>query len=196
MRPLLPIGQRVAIVGDSCSGKTTLGENLAERMTCPFIELDALYWKPGWRPSEIPPFRMLVDEATQAHSWVLAGNYDSVRDITWSRADTIIWLDFPLRVTLPRIVARSYRRWHDGELLWGTNRERFFSQFMLWDKSKSLLAWNLHHRAPLRRRYEQAERNPANQHLMFYRFSSPSELRNWLKGAPDDVRMHTERESG
>jgi adenylate kinase family enzyme len=45
----------LVIVGDSCSGKTTLGEELAERMFCPFIELDALYWKPGWTPSEIPP---------------------------------------------------------------------------------------------------------------------------------------------
>jgi adenylate kinase family enzyme len=178
-----PVGRRLVIVGDSCSGKTTLAEHLAERMACPFIELDALYWKPGWTPSEIPPFRIRVKEATEAHSWVLAGNYDSVRDITWSRAETIIWLDFPLRITLPRIVARSYRRWRDNELLWGTNRERFFSQFMVWDPSQSLLAWNVRHRVPRRRRYEQAERDSVNQHLVFYRLSSPSDLRRWLARA-------------
>lgn len=181
MKSLFPIGRRVTIVGDSCSGKTTLGEDLAERMACPFVELDALYWKPGWVPSEIPPFRIRVDEATQAQSWVLAGNYDSVRDITWPRSDTLIWLDFPLRITLPRIVARSYRRWRDDELLWGTNRERFFGQFKVWDKSESLIAWNLHQRTRLRRRYTEAERDPTHQHLIFYRIASPRELRKWLE---------------
>jgi adenylate kinase family enzyme len=180
--PEISIGRRLVIVGDSCSGKSTLGEDLAQRMACPFIELDALYWKPGWTPSEIPPFRVLVDAATQEDRWVLAGNYDSVRDLSWPRADTVIWLDFSLRVTLPRIIRRSYRRWRSAELLWGTNRERFFSQFMLWDRSSSLLAWNLYHRAPLRRRYSDAQRDPANRHLTFHRISSPAALREWLGG--------------
>ncbi len=175
------IGRRVIIVGDSCSGKSTLGEKFAARMSCPFIELDAMYWKPGWMPSEIPPFRIIVDEATRAESWVLAGNYDSVRDLTWPRADTVVWLDFPLRVTLPRIITRSYRRWREGELLWGTNRERFFSQFKLWDETESLIAWNLSHSGSLRRRYTEAERSPANQHLTFYRLRSPAALSGWLE---------------
>jgi len=196
VRPLFSIGRRVVIVGASCSGKTTLAENLAEKMACPFIELDALYWKPHWTPSEIPPFRIRVDEATHAPSWVLAGNYDSVRDITWPRADTLIWLDFALGVTLPRIITRSYHRWRDRELLWGTNRERFFSQFILWDKSKSLIAWNLHTRTSLLRRYAEAERDPANRHLIFYRLSSPAELRKWLTRVHVDAPADTEPASG
>lgn len=175
------LGQRVVIVGDSCSGKSTLGVDLARWMACPFIELDALYWKPDWTPSEIPPFRKEVDQATRAPNWVLAGNYDSVRDLTWPRADTVIWLDFPLWVTLPRIVTRSYRRWRDDELLWGTNRERFFNQFMLWDKHQSLIAWNLSHRATLLQRYTDAMSDPGSRHLTFHRLRSQAELRKFIE---------------
>jgi adenylate kinase family enzyme len=183
--PRFALGRRVVIVGDSCSGKSTLGEDLAERLVCPFIELDALYWKPGWTPSEIPPFRARVDEATQVASWVLAGNYESVRDITWPRADTVVWLDFPLRVTWTRIFTRSYRRWRSRELLWGTNRERFFTQFKIWDQSQSLFAWNFHQRATLRQRYQQAERDPANGHLVFHRLASPAAVRDWVERLAD-----------
>jgi cytidylate kinase len=38
----LPTGTRIHVTGNSCSGKSTLGERLAEALGVPFIELDAL----------------------------------------------------------------------------------------------------------------------------------------------------------
>jgi adenylate kinase family enzyme len=46
------IGKRVIVIGNSGSGKSTVGEQLAERMGRPFIELDALHWEPGWKMAE------------------------------------------------------------------------------------------------------------------------------------------------
>src|SRR5688500_3597481 len=46
------IGKRIIVVGSSGSGKSTLGEQLAARLDVPFIELDALYWEPGWVEAE------------------------------------------------------------------------------------------------------------------------------------------------
>ena len=40
------IGRRIHVIGNSCSGKSTLGATLAFRV--PFVELDAINWHPRW----------------------------------------------------------------------------------------------------------------------------------------------------
>ena len=57
--------KRVLIFGDSNSGKSTLGVPLAERLGVRFVELDALYWLPGWQGRPDEEFRALlaVDDA-------------------------------------------------------------------------------------------------------------------------------------
>jgi shikimate kinase len=34
------LGQRILIIGNSCSGKSTLGYHLAESLNVPFVELE------------------------------------------------------------------------------------------------------------------------------------------------------------
>jgi adenylate kinase family enzyme len=98
--------QRIVVVGVTGSGKSTLAERLASRFVLDYIELDALYWKPGWEESCREEFREKVERATRAPGWVLAGNYRIVRDIAWSRAQAVIWLDYPFL----RVFGQLWRR--------------------------------------------------------------------------------------
>jgi adenylate kinase family enzyme len=41
--------KRVVIIGTSCSGKSHLGRILARKYQVPHVELDDLYWLPGWQ---------------------------------------------------------------------------------------------------------------------------------------------------
>ena len=52
-RKLLPtcLMKRIAIVGSSCSGKTTLGRELAALLDVKFVELDEYHWLPDWHPN-------------------------------------------------------------------------------------------------------------------------------------------------
>ena len=68
-------GRRVIVVGLSCSGKSTLGARLAEALDVPFVELDALYWKPNWTDSTAGEFREKILAATAGDDWVVAGSY-------------------------------------------------------------------------------------------------------------------------
>lgn len=117
--------QRVNVVGTSCSGKTTLARRLAARLGVRHVELDALFWGPAWRPMPHEVFRQRVSDATDAPAWVVDGGYSTVRDVTWSRADTVVWLDYPLPLVLARYLRRTVRRLRSGEEFWpGTgNRE-------------------------------------------------------------------------
>ena len=42
------IGTRIHVIGNSTSGKSTLGARLAEELDATFVELDAINWQPGW----------------------------------------------------------------------------------------------------------------------------------------------------
>src|SRR5215216_6726926 len=104
------IVQRVVVIGTSGSGKSTLGETLARRMNAAFVELDSLFWEPGWMQVSTEVFRARVSSAIAGESWVVGGNYSRARDLIWSRADTLIWLDYSFPVVIWRLFRRTVKR--------------------------------------------------------------------------------------
>ena len=57
------LGKRIIVIGSSNAGKSTLGLQLAEYLHASFIELDALYWEPGWIAASDEVFRERVRRA-------------------------------------------------------------------------------------------------------------------------------------
>lgn len=131
---------RVVIVGTSCSGKTTLASQLATRLDTRLIELDSLYWGPNWTPADKGEFRRRVDEQTSKTHWICDGNYSMVRDIVWSRATAIVWLNYSLPVVFGRALRRTWGRCFNQEALYAGNRESFRKSFF---SSDSILLWVL-----------------------------------------------------
>ncbi|WP_431923124.1 hypothetical protein [Nonomuraea jabiensis] len=161
--------RRVSVVGNSGSGKSTLAAALAGRLGVPWLELDSVFHMAGWTPRPPEEFRAEVDAFTAGDGWVVDGNYSAVRDLVWSRADTVVWIDLPRPVVMRRLLLRTLRRMATGAELWNGNRESF--RFLL-DKDESIIrfAWNQH--AVLRERYRRAAADPANAHLDFVRVAS------------------------
>jgi len=116
---------RVAVVGTSCSGKSTLAARLAARLDAPHVELDELHWGPGWSTEPPGVFRAKVESALAAPRWVCAGNYSVVRDLVWRRATTLVWIDLSFPLTFSRALLRTARRTLLREPVCGDNRERW-----------------------------------------------------------------------
>jgi hypothetical protein len=177
----LPLGRRIVITGQSCSGKSTLAQRLAELSGTPFVEMDALFWKPGWQESEDDEFLEKLVAAVEGDDWVVAGNYyHRTAFWLWARAETIIWLDFSWRSLGPRIVLRSWLRWRRDELLWGTNKERFWPQLKLWSPEDSLIAFGWRGRKSFRARQLAAMADPRWAHVRFIRLRSRAEVNRLL----------------
>src|SRR5919198_3089323 len=99
---------KIAVVGTSGSGKTTVARELARRLGVPHVELDALFHGPGWTETPVEEFQRRVAVATDGESWVIDGNYDSkLGDLVLERAATVVWLALPLRVALSRVKRRT-----------------------------------------------------------------------------------------
>ncbi len=176
------MGRRIIIVGPSCSGKSTLAETLGARLDMAVIELDALFWKPNWQESGEAEFRERLIEAHAADSWVSAGNYlRHTKDVTWPLADVVIWLDFPLWRTVPRILHRSWARWRARELLWGTNYERFWDQLKVWSPKDSLIAYTVSRRRRNQRAFRELHAESAAAGRTFLRLRSRGEVRLLLE---------------
>lgn len=114
----------VVLASASGNGKTTFGRALAEKLDVPFVELDALVHGPGWVETPDDELRALVEPIVAGEGWVVDGAYQrKLGDLVLRSADTVVWLDLPMRVWLPRLVRRTWRRIRGHEQLWNDNRE-------------------------------------------------------------------------
>jgi adenylate kinase family enzyme len=162
--------QRFVVVGPSGSGKTTLGRGIAARLDLPFIELDAIHWGSSWSLPTLGDFRQRVARALEGEAWVADGNYSKVRDITWGRAQALVWLDYSLSICLARLFVRTVRRVAARETLWNDNHETLRGQLSTIRTYRGR-----------RKRYASLLGEPAYAHLAVFRLRSPREARRWLK---------------
>ena len=168
---------RLVVIGVSGSGKTTFAGQIARKLSLPHIELDALYWEPDWQASSRPVFRGRVQAATAAEAWVVDGNYSHSRDIVWSRASHLVWLDYSLPRVMWRVVSRTVRRIVSQQELWSGNRESLRGSL-----GRDSIVWyaltNYHRR---RREYPALLAGEEFAHLTVYRFNRPQEASRWLQ---------------
>jgi adenylate kinase family enzyme len=72
----LPLGRRIHVIGNSCSGKSTLAQEIASGFDIPLVELDALNWEANWvglnetNPTEL---ERRMEDSTNSNAWVVAG---------------------------------------------------------------------------------------------------------------------------
>jgi len=170
--------KRIHIIGPGGSGKTTLAAELASALGLPHIELDAVHWEENWQEPPREIFRKKVARALSGDAWVTDGNYSKVRDIVWQRAELVVWLDFPLYITLPRLLQRTIRRIFDRELLWGTNRETFRDAFFSKD---SLFIYVIKAHQRHRKRNTALMKLPQYQSIDFVVLRSPRQVQRWVE---------------
>jgi adenylate kinase family enzyme len=176
--------RRVNVRGTSGSGKTTTSRLLAARLGVPFIELDALHHGPNWTEATGEELQGRIETAIAAapHGWVIDGNYGrKIGDFVLVRADTLVWLDLPLRTCLRRLWRRTWGRILRREELWNGNRESIRTAFLIKD---SLFAWTI--RTHRRGRRALPERVADNPHLRLIRLRTPREVALFLEGAAAD----------
>lgn len=170
---------KILVVGTSGSGKSTFARKLASMLQLTDIELDALYWESNWSNAPQHIFRERIESAMiQGPGWVVHGNYSKVRDLTWGRADTVIWLDYALSIVLWRVTKRSIVRILKQEKLWSNNRESIRKTFFIKD---SIILWAFQTYNLRKQQYEELIRDKTNTHLQIYRFKKPIEAREFFE---------------
>jgi hypothetical protein len=143
------------------------------------VELDSLYFGPQFSTAPLDLLRERTTTAIAGERWVTDGNKRAVRDLVWPRADTIVWLDYSLGVSLWRLAKRA--RWRTAQLTaeaGKTGRRAGLPRQLLAAAKGVLTALRSH--AGQRREYTRLFAESANQHLAVARLRSPRATREWL----------------
>ena len=169
--------QRVVVVGSSGSGKTTVARELAERLGVRCVGLDALHHGPNWTEASADELReAVIRELGGRSGWVVDGNYyGKLGDLVLRQADTVVWLDLPLRMCLVRLWHRTLHRIRDDVELWNGNRETWRGAF--WGR-ESLFWWTIRHHDVRRRRWPARFARLPN--LGVVRLRTPRDVEAWL----------------
>jgi adenylate kinase family enzyme len=159
-----------------------LGGRLGELLGAPYFELDALHWDRDWTPVPDETFRTRVEQALAdaGGRWVIDGNYEGkLGDSLWRQADTVVFLDLPLRVLLARTVRRTIVRSVRQIELYSGNRERL--RYLV--AKDSLIWFTLRHYKTKRERWRARIDDPTYAHLQLIRLTSARGVREWLQSA-------------
>jgi energy-coupling factor transporter ATP-binding protein EcfA2 len=186
-QPFPKPGSRIAVIGATGSGKTTLTQQLGILLNLNVIELDALHWMQGWTEAPWEEMRARLDALTCQDHWITDGNYGQVRDLIWPRADTIIWLDYPLLMVFVRLFIRTIQRVFLKIELWNGNRERFKDNFFSRD---SLFLWLISTHLQHKKKYPIALQEPQHAHLQVIRFKHPRQTALWIESLHESVINH------
>jgi adenylate kinase family enzyme len=172
----LSVGQRISVIGTSGSGKTTLAQRLAKQCNIPHVELDALHWEPNWVEAPHDVFCQRISEGLKGDRWVVDGNYHKVRDLVWSRASSVVWLDYPFWVVLNRIVQRTLWRGLTRAELWNGNRESLQKAL----SKDSMILWMLKTYQRRRQEVPALLQRSEYSHLTVVHLKSPQATEAWL----------------
>ncbi len=165
--------QRVLIIGPCGAGKSTLATILGDKLALPLSHMDQLNWRPGWVESSKDDIREKLAGIVTSERWLIDGNYGGTLAERLERADTVVYLDYPIRLCLARLIRRiwTYRGRTRPDMTEGCP-ERFDLEFLIY-----LMRWNSGPRIRTETRLKGHE-------AKIIRLRSPNELRRWMDSLP------------
>lgn len=167
------------MVGNAGAGKSTFARRLAARLGLAYVELDAVFWAEGWtqRDQADAMARLRAHLDTSPEGWVADGNWNRRLEGALDDADIVVWLDYPRRVVMPRIVRRTLARGLTRRELWHGNREQLH-RILSRDPEANIVRWSWTQHEAYRARYAELARTGAP----VVRLRSPREARAWAAG--------------
>lgn len=164
---------RVLVIGPCGAGKSTLATILARKLALPVFHMDQLNWRPGWVESSKDEIRERLGNIVATDRWLIDGTYGGTLTERLVRADTVVYLDYPIRLCVTRLLRRiwTYRGKTRPDMTEDCP-ERFDLGFLFY-----LMRWNSGPRLRM-------EAKLTGHEDKIIRLCSPDALENWLDSLP------------
>jgi adenylate kinase family enzyme len=179
------VSRRIVFQGISGSGKTTLARRIASALGVPFVETDALVHGPGWSETGDAELRELLRPTVEGDAWALDSDYRrKLGTYVMEHADTVVWLDLPLRLCLRRLWKRTIPRIRTQQELWNGNTESWRAAFVGWE---SLFVFAIRKHVSQRRTLPELLARPELAHVQLVRLRSPAAVEAWVRSVEQEA---------
>ena len=165
--------QRLLVIGPCGAGKSTLATALARKLALPAYHMDQLNWRPGWVESSKDEIREKLAVIVATEHWLIDGTYGGTLTERLERADTVVYLDYPIRLCVTRLLRRIWTyRGRTRPDMTEDCPERFDFGFLIY-----LMRWNSGPRLRMEAKLKGHEDK-------IIRLRSPDELQRWMDLLP------------
>ena len=161
--------QRIIVIGNCGSGKSTLSVALGEKLGLPVVHLDKLWWYGSWQQRTREEFDELLDEELQKEKWIIDGNFSRTLPRRLEHCDTVIWLDLPVLVCLWGVTKRVLQNHGKSRPDMGGDCPERFDQRKI-ELYKAIIGFN-------RRNKKNYEKLLADSGVKVYRLKSRRQIR-------------------
>lgn len=87
--------QKIIVIGNAGSGKTTFSKALSKKLNLPIVHLDKIFWCGKWHHISREKFDKILEEELGKESWIIDGNYDRTLPLRLKECDTVFYFDLP-----------------------------------------------------------------------------------------------------
>lgn len=120
--------KRIMIIGPAGAGKSELSKKINKITKLPLYHLDNIFWNSDKTHLSPEEFDLKLKEILETDEWIIDGNYSRTYEMRIEKADTIIFLNYPLEVCLDGVNSRIGKQRDD--LPW--IEEEFDPEFKKW----------------------------------------------------------------
>ena len=97
---------RICIIGGSGTGKTTLANNLGEKLNLPIYHIDGINYLENWEMRNKNERDKIILQKTEEEKWIIDGTYHSTLKERLEKADCIIYLDYSTIAQIKGVLER------------------------------------------------------------------------------------------
>ena len=99
---------KIAVIGGSGTGKSTLAKNMGKILNLPVYHIDAMHHLENWVSRDKDERDRMILEKANKPKWVIDGTYKATLEERVKKADMIIFLDYSTIARLKGILGRYF----------------------------------------------------------------------------------------
>lgn len=137
--------ERILIIGNAGSGKSTFATILAEKTGLPLVHLDRLYWRGNWEHCSREEFDAILQTELLKPQWIIDGNFNRTIPQRLKYCDRVFYFDLPTCVCLWGITKRVLQNYGRTRKDMGGNCPEHFDKNKI-SLYRNVLRFNREHR--------------------------------------------------